>query len=111
MEKKPKNTAGDRNEDPAPPEKMNGTLFAPAGANSARLFRQSDVPAFSKAETFFFSDTLRQHRAFLGCRRCRTESAASRDPGAAENTARKNIAPLSLRFIRWDEKASKAPGV
>ena len=25
-----------------PPEKMNGTLFAPAGANSARFFRQSD---------------------------------------------------------------------
>ena len=53
MEKKPQNTAGNRNEDPVPPEKMNGTLFAPAGANSVRLFRQSDVPAFSKAGTFF----------------------------------------------------------
>ena len=54
-------------------------------------------PLFQKRGHFFFSDTLRQHRAFLQCRRCRTESAAG------QNTARN--CPFIL-FV-WAKKLLK----
>ena len=70
---------------------------SPAGASSTSFFVSLLSPLFQKRGHFFFSDTLRQHRAFLRCRRCRTESTAG------QNTARN--CPFIL-FV-WAKKLLK----
>ena len=71
-----------------------------------------DVSAFSKAGTFFCSPILYGSTwHFYDADVAELKVRQRRDLGVAKNTARKNTAPLPLRFVCRHKETGQAKGV